>query len=139
MVHTRQMMKQAMWIVYVIFVAAAFVTGWHPGVFDFTVRFGVVKGIVLLVLVGFLAYSLYCSSRESLPATIKKMNKFHWGRQVGIDLYIGVFFTLFLIYLNEGSILPVVLWLAPCLIFANLATLVYIFIHFDALAAHFIA
>ncbi len=133
------MMKQAMWIVYAGFVAAAFYAGWHPGLFDFSVRFGAVKAVVFLGLLAFLGYSLYCSSRESLPGTIKKIGKFHWGRQVGIDLYIGVFLTLFLIYLNEGSILPVILWLAPCLIFANLATLVYIFIHFDVLVARFIA
>jgi hypothetical protein len=76
-------------------------------------------------LVAFTAYSAYCSSQENLFSSIREMGKLHWGRQVGLDLYIGLSLTVFLVYLNERSILVALIWLVPFFLFGNLATLLY--------------
>lgn len=52
-------------------------------------------------------------------------------------LYLGL--MLFVIYLHEGSVLVTCLWLLPILAFANLATLLYVGIHFDAIVARLVA
>ncbi|BDA77995.1 hypothetical protein LPTSP3_g09250 [Leptospira kobayashii] len=49
----------------------------------------------------------------------------HWGRQIGIDLYIGLFFQTYLIYLNEGSILATIVWFIPLMVYGNIITLLY--------------
>jgi len=58
---------------------------------------------------------------------------------VSADLYLGLCLTLFVAYLNEGSVLVVLLWLLPTLFFANLATLLYFAVHYDAIVARFLA
>lgn len=67
-----------------------------------------------------------------------KIAELHWGRQIGIDLYLGLSLTLFIVYLNEGSVLVMLLWLIPTFAFGNLATLLYFAIHYDAIVARFI-
>ena len=89
-----------------------------------------------MLLIGFLVYSLYCTSRENLFRTVAKMAEFHWGRQIGIDLYLGLLVGLFIIYLNEGAI-TALLWLLPVLAYANLAILLYVALHFDSLVTKF--
>ena len=54
-------------------------------------------------------------------------------RQIGADLYLGLFLGLIIVYLHSGFI-AVLLWLIPTLVFANLAMLLYFAIHFDAIA-----
>jgi tryptophan-rich sensory protein len=61
------------------------------------------------------------------------MSDWHWGRQIGIDLYIGLLLSVFLIYLHTGSVGIALFWLIPCLIFGNLATLLYFAIHYNSL------
>lgn len=79
-------------------------------------------GAVWLV---FTAYSVYCSTRESLFKTMKKMAALHWGRQIGIDLYLGLLMFCGLIFLVEGSLWIMLLWLAPTLIYGNIVPLFY--------------
>lgn len=66
------------------------------------------------------------------------MNNLFWGKQVGLDLYISVFLSLALIYLIEGSVVVVLLWLFPILVFANLAILPYILLNYGAIIGHFV-
>ena len=87
---------------------------------------------------GFVAFSLYCSAHENLFKTIAKIGELHWGRQIGLDLYLGLLLSLSSSTLNEGSLLIVLLWLLPMLVFANLATLLYFAVHFDQLVGHFL-
>ncbi len=131
-------MQKLSWPVFGLFVAVAAYLSWHPRVFDFTVRLGGVKALVLGAWLGFLAFSYYASTRESLLGTIRKMNRLHWGRQIGIDLYLGAGLSMLLIYLNEGSVVVVLLWLVPVVLFVNLATLVYVFLNFDRIVARFL-
>lgn len=129
------MAKNFFWFVFALFVGTAIYTGWHPGFFDFNVRLGGLKFLVMLCFAAFLGYSIYCSSRESLPATIQKMARLHWGRQIGIDLYIGLSIFLGIVFAMEGSPLAAAAWILPTLLFGNLATLLYLSIHFDAIVS----
>ncbi len=126
-----------LWALFAAFVVAALAIDGRAGMFAFDGPYGAGKAIAWLAFAGFLAFTLYCSARESLFATIGKMSALHWGRQIGLDLYIGLVLFLALIALNEGSLLAALLWAAPVLLFGNLATLLYLAIHFDEIAAKF--
>jgi len=94
--------------------------------------------VLAMVACLFTAYSIYCSGRENIFKTIRTMAWLHWGRQIGTDLYLGLLLFLAVIYLHQGSVLVLAAWLIPVLLFANLATLLYVAIHFEALVARFV-
>ena len=129
--------KNGLWILYFTFAAYAIVSGWSPTLLDFSGAQGIGKALAWLTLLSFLIYSLYASSQENIIYIMRDMAASYWGRQIGIDLYLGVAIVLSLIYLNEGSLLIMLIWLVPVLIFANLATLLYLAIHFDQIVARF--
>lgn len=131
--------KFIFWGMFAIFFVCALGFGWHDKMFTLNNTISVGKYLVWTVFLGFLAYSIYCSSKENLFKSIGKMAELHWGRQIGIDLYLGLSLTLFIIYLNEGSLFVVALWFLPVLIFANLATLLYFAIHFDSIVSKFLS
>jgi hypothetical protein len=113
------------WGVFAAFVACAVGFGWHAALFRFDGPMGPAKIIVWLAFLLFTAYSIYCSGRENIFKTIRTMTRLHWGRQIGTDLYLGL-----LLFLAA--------WLIPVLLFANLATLLYVAIHFETLVARFV-
>lgn len=124
----------ALWIAYAVFLAVALTVDRPDHLFTGG-PLPRVKLALWLVYAAFLAYSVWCSTRESLLATILEMLRFHWGRQIGLDLYVGTGLALLVIYLHSGSALVALAWLLPVLLFVNLATLVWFLLHFDALAA----
>lgn len=126
------------WSVFALFVACALGVEWHSDILDFTGALGGAKGVVWLAFLGFTAYSIYCSTQENIFRTIRSMAQLHWGRQIGIDLYLGLALSLSIIFLHQGPI-ALLLWVVPVLLFANLATLLYVAIHFDSLVARFVA
>ena len=130
--------KIMLWIVFVIFVACALYFNWHENIFHSNGSMVAGKYLIWTTFVAFLAYTVYCSWQENIFKSIKKMAELHWGRQVGIDLYLGLFLMLFIVYLNEGSVLVLLLWLVPTILFGNLATLLYLAIHFDSIVAKFL-
>jgi hypothetical protein len=99
---------------------------------------GAAKAVVWLAFLLFTAYSIYCSGRENIFKTIRTMARLHWGRQIGLDLYLGLALSLAVICLHEGPI-ALALWLVPVLLFANLATLLYLAVHFESLVARLVA
>ena len=109
---------------------------WHETMFRFGGTLGGIKLLVWLALAGFLVYSAYCSSREDLFRSIGAIARLHWGRQIGIDLYLGLSIGILIIYLHEGSI-AVLIWLIPILAFANLSMLLYVAVNFDSIVARF--
>lgn len=126
------------WGVFAVFVACALGLEWRGETLEFSGAMGAAKGVVWLAFLGFTAYSIYCSTQENIFKSIRSMAQLHWGRQVGIDLYLGLALSLSVIYLHQGSI-AVLLWLVPVLLFANLATLLYVAIHFESLVAQFVS
>lgn len=92
----------------------------------------------LVVVFRLLAYSLYCSAKENIFKTVKRIYPFYWALQIGLGLYLGLVISLFIIYLNEGSFLIMALWSIPVLLFANLATLLYFAMNFDSIFSMFL-
>jgi hypothetical protein len=127
-----------LWSIYAVFVAEAFYLDRHDKLFDFNGLLWPIKLLIWIALIGFVAYSAYCSTRENLFRTARKMSEYHWGRQIGIDLYLGFLLAMFVVYLNEGSVLATLLWLLPGLFFVNLVTLVYFAVHFEQLVGRFL-
>ncbi len=130
--------KNLFWAVFVVFVACALYFNRHENLFGSNEHMAVGKSLVWAAFVGFLAYSIYCSWHENLFKSIAKMAQLHWGRQVGIDLYIGLFLMLFIVYLNENSFLVLLFWFIPTILFGNLATLLYFAIHYDSILSKFL-
>jgi hypothetical protein len=130
--------RNALWIVFSIFVVTAIYFHTGEPLFISQGVYPAGKTIVWLMLISFLTYSIYCSSQENIFKTIKTIFPLQWARQIGIDLYLGLVITMFIIYLNEGSIIILALWLVPIILFANLATLLYIAMNYDSLVSHFV-
>jgi len=130
--------RNLFWVAFAVFVSLALYLNWHDGMFSLGGPLATGKYVIWCAFLGFTGYSAYCSVRENLFRSITKMAELHWGRQIGIDLYLGLSLTLFIVYLNEGSVLTTLLWLLPTLAFANLATLLYFAIHYDSIVAKFL-
>lgn len=128
--------KGLFWAAFAVFAACALGFGWQEATGGL---FTAGKLLIWAAFLGFLAYTIHCSSREDLFASVRKISQLRWGRQIGADLYLGLCLALFVVYLNEGSVLAVLLWLLPALAFANLATLLYFAIHYDSIVARFLA
>ena len=128
-----------LWGIYAVFVAIAI--GTHEGepLFFSDGPYAVGKPIVWLILLGFLAYSLKVSLQENFFKSLGRLHPILWSRQIGLDLYLGLLIPLTIIYLNEQSLLLLVLWFIPIFIFANLATLLYIALNYDSIIAHFVS
>lgn len=127
--------KLSLWIIYAVFAALAI--GLHDGepMFAASGPYAAGKYIVWAIYFAFLGYSIYCTTQENFFKTLGVMAQMHWARQVGIDLYIGLIAALFLMYLVEGSLFFVALWLVPVLIYANLAIFLYFALNYGAIVA----
>lgn len=131
--------RNALWIVFFMFVFTAIYFHEGEALFRSQSAYPIGKIIVWLVFACFLAYSIYCSSQENIFKTIKEISPLHWARQIGIDLYIGLFITSFVIFLNEGSMIIMLLWLIPIVLFGNLATLLYFALNYDSIISNFLS
>lgn len=130
--------RNLLWIGYFIFVATALASKGAEPLFISEGPYPLGKPIAWALYAGFLAYSIYCGTQASFIKSLPKITQFIWVRQIGIDLYLGVAMSLFIIYLNEGSLIVMLLWLLPILIYANLAVLLYVAMNYDSLIANFI-
>lgn len=120
------------WSIYGLFVLLAVLFN-REDPFTSGGPFSLGKYLFWILFIVFTVYTIRCSQHESLFSTVRKMNKLHWGRQIGLDLYIGLIMFILLIYLHQGSALIATLWALPILAFGNLATLLYVALHFDSL------
>lgn len=122
------------WMLFAAFVALALGLHWHAQLLVFSGLVGAGKALVWLVWLAFVGYSIHCSRRENIVKSIRGMARLYWGRQIIIDLYLGVALFLALIALHQGAVVMLA-WLLPVLLFANQATLLYLAIHFESLLA----
>jgi hypothetical protein len=132
-------MKLLLWGSFFLFVGIALATNWDTQLIQFNSGPGIARLVLVLAWLGFTAYSLYCSRKENIFRTVGKINQFHWGRQIGIDLYISVFLSIGLVYLVTGSIFQTLLWSLAFIPFANLAILLFVILHLDQIIAAFSA
>ncbi len=135
----RALKRQWLWVIYAVFVVIALMTKTDEPLFVSQGPYAAGKYITWVIFFAFLAYSVYCSTQANFLKSLPKINQYIWARQIGIDLYISVFFSLALIYFNSGSIWVLLLWLVPVVIYANLAILLYIAMNYDSIIAHFVA
>ena len=133
----RTLKRQLLWVLYAIFVVIALATHSGEPMFFASGPYAAGKYVVWAVFFAFLAYSIYCSTQASFIKSLPKINQHIWARQIGLDLYISVFLSLGLIYFNEGSILIMLAWTLPVIIYANLAILLYLALNYSSIIAHF--
>ncbi len=91
----------------------------------------IIKYILLIILILFVGYTIHCTIKENFYISMKKIFKLLWGRQVGIDLYIGLLLFSFFVFMIEKSVGILLLWLVPSLIFGNIIPLTYLVTHFE--------
>ena len=121
-----------LWGLYGAFVLFALFANMQETTFQFSGPLGGIKAIVWLALFAFLGYSVYCSFQENFFRSVRSIATLLWGRQIGADLYLGLFVALFIIFLNEGALVALI-WLVPILIYANLVVLLYFAINFESI------
>ena len=127
-----------LWVLYAIFCFIAIYHHKGESIFFSDGPYALGKTFIWIVLAVFLIYSLKISNKENFFKSLARMNPILWSRQIGLDLYIGLMFPLFIIYLNEGSLVVMLFWFVPIFIFANLATLLYLALNYDSIIVHFI-
>lgn len=130
--------RYGLWVVFAIFFVTALSLHKGEPLFASSGPYAAGKHISWIAFLLFLGYSVYCTSRENIFSTIGRIYPYHWARQIGMDLYLGVAMFSFLVYLNEGSVLMLAFWLAPLLLFANLAALLYVALNYGSIISHFI-
>jgi hypothetical protein len=134
----RFLKNHILWVIYSVFVIVAIGSHHSEPLFISQGPAPYGKPMLWLVLLGFLVYSLHCHFKENFFKTMSITSKYYWTKQIGIDLYLGVAVIASVIYLNEGSVWVLALWLVPLILFANLATLLYLAMNYDSLIARFI-
>lgn len=98
---------------------------------------GLFRPVVWAAFLLFTAYTVHCSFTEDLVRSVRRIVELRWGRQIGIDLYIGFSLVASLIVMMPGSTGSKVLWIGACLIYGNVASLLYLAIHFTAVVGMF--
>lgn len=126
-------LNKIMWISFALLVAVAIIFNGEEHPFISTSSYPAGKYIAWIAFLAFTSYSYYCGQRDNLFKTIKVMMGRAWGRQIGIDLYIGISLFMILIFVHQDSTLIPLLWLLPALTFVNLSSLLYIALHYDSL------
>ncbi len=131
--------RYAMGLLFLIFVFLAIAFKGAEPLFISAGPYAMGKTIIWVLFFSFLGYSIYCGANENFFRTLGRLYPMLWARQIGIDLYIGLLISGFIIYLNEGSLLILALWIFPLILFANLATLLYFAMNYDSIISHFTA
>jgi hypothetical protein len=125
-----------LWIIFIVFACIGIATKKDTSISISQSEFGVGKYIIWLLFFSFFGYTIYCTRKENFYKSIRHISQMYWGRQVIIDLYIGVMLPLLIIYLHGGPII-FLLWLLPIVINANLFTLLYFALNYDSILIHF--
>jgi hypothetical protein len=133
----RLLKQNFLWILFIGFAFFAIWTREDKFIFISQGSYYFGKYIVWIIFFFFFGYSIYCSSRENFFKSVIRISEMFWGWQIGIDLYIGLMLPLLIIYLH-GGVFVLLIWLIPVLIYANLATLLYLALNYDSLINHFI-
>lgn len=95
------------------------------------------RWLALVLLILFSGYTVHASRTESFWKSLKSVLALKWGRQVTMDLYLGLLLFHFFVYLNEGSIALALVWLVPTLVLGNIVPLIYFVVNFNSLVGHF--
>ncbi len=130
--------RDGLWFVFFVFVALAVVFRGAEPLFLSQGPYPLGKIVVWVIFFVFLLYTLGCSARENFFKSMRSLFPYLWARQVGIDLYIGLILSACIILLVEGSLWVMLIWLVPMILFGNLATLLYVALHYDSILVYFV-
>ena len=133
----KNLKKNLLWLLFFGFALFAIWTRKDASIIFSQGPYSFGKYLVWLIFLGFLGYSLYSSRRENFFKSVSKISKMYWGWQIGLDLYIGLLMPLTIIFLH-GGLIVFVIWLIPVLIYANLATLLYLALNYDSIIIQFL-
>ena len=133
----KRIKRNLLWLIFAASTLMAIATRADTSLFISHGPYGLGKHILWGLFFTFLGYTIYCSRKENFFKSIKRIGEMYWGWQVGIDLYIGLLLPLLIIYLHAGELI-FLFWIIPVLINANLFTLLYFALNYDALVAQFI-
>ncbi len=134
----RRVSRLSILTVLPVFIGLAIYLNLDQRPFDFDGPFPAVKAMLWVVCAVFTGYSGYCIQREDIFATIREITRLHFGRQICLDLYLGVGAFLLLVYADQPSIGGFLFWMVPALFYLNIVTLLYLAIHFDGLVARLV-
>lgn len=126
------MIPKIMWAVFFAISAIAVGTNWSPQLLEIRNSYSYGKILLWIAYFAFVAYGLYATKHEDFFRAIKKIGAYYWGRQVGIDLYIGFIFFIFFIGFHQGP-WAAMIWTVPVLIYGNQLTLLYLAIHYESI------
>lgn len=107
------------------------------GVIRIDMKIEIVRWVAAVLLGLFSCYTIYCIRRENFWKACRGIFAYRWGRQVTVDLYLGLFLFVFLIYLNENSASVAMIWLVPTLVLGNIIPLLYFVLYFDSIVQRF--
>jgi hypothetical protein len=130
------MIQKILWLFFALFSAAVVGWNWDKSLWEIQGSYSFGKYLFWLAFVTFTSYSYYCSQRESLFRSVAKIGQLHWGRQIGIDLYIGFFLFCGFIALHQGAV-AMLIWLIPVLVYGNQVTLLYLAVHYESIVKKF--
>ncbi|CAG2532810.1 hypothetical protein MAR621_03004 [Maribacter dokdonensis] len=133
----RLLKQNLLWVLFIGFAFFAIWTREDEFIFTSQSPYSFGKYIVWVIFFCFFGYSIYSSSRENFFKSVSRISEMFWGWQIGIDLYIGLILPLLIIYLY-GGVFVFLVWLIPVLIYANLATLLYLALNYDSFISNFI-
>ncbi len=133
---TRFLKQNVLWILFFGFAFFAICSREDTFIFASQSPFAIGKYMSWVIFFCFLTYSIYASSKENFFKTLIGVHKMLWGRQIVIDLYIGLLLPLLIVFLHGGTFVFLV-WLIPILIYANMATLLYLALNYDSLVSYF--
>lgn len=134
----RFLKNNLLWILFIAFGIYAIMSRQDEFIFASQNEYAFGKYTLWLIFFLFFGYSLYSSTKENFFKTLAMITKKYWGWQIGLDLYIGLLFSLTLIYF-QGGVLIFFIWLLPVLIYANLATLLYLALNYDTIVTLFMS
>lgn len=126
-----------LWLIYFSFSTVIIAIHSREAVFVASGPYAAGKTITWLILIAFLAYSLYCNKKEHFFKTMSKLTPYLWFRQISLDLYLGLLIPLTIIFLDQGIVIMLI-WLVPIILMANLAVLLYIALNYQTLVSYFI-
>ena len=133
------MIQNILWLLFVVFSGAVVYGNWSAALWEIRGAYSYGKYGFAAAFVVFTGYSFYCSRRENLLRSVGKIAQLHWGRQIGIDLYIGFLLFCAFIGLHQGSVAALLIWAVPVLIYGNQLTLLYLAVHYESIVKKFAA
>ena len=129
--------RNFLWILFIGFSVFAIYTRQDTHVFLSESPYPYGKYIIWGIFISFFAYSFYSGMKENFFKTLKTMTNLYWGRQIGLDLYIGLILPITMIAIHGGT-WTLLIWIVPVLFYANLATLLYFALNYDSIINYFL-